>query len=437
MVLTDVDKNIVRGKKLLILSGNSQHIKVAEAAKELGVYTIVADYLDPESSPAKKVADEIWMDSFSDVDTLVSRCKKAGIDGVLTCYRESTLIPYYRICQELDLPCYADIKQFDIMMNKKKFKKLCMENNVSVIDEFTLDDVAGGNIEFPVFVKPADNGASKGQSICYNMDELLKAIKFAESESVAKEIIIEKYYANKNSFQVTYFFVNGVPYVIRTADGYKGKIEDNLDRVALCSISPSEYTREFLDTTNDNLVKMFERIGVKDGPVMVQGFYDNGTFRFYDPGRRFPGTDFELVYKEEFGIDLMRMMVVFAISGKMPGIALNNDNVFLHGKKAVVLFPTLQMGTIGAVQGFEQLKKDSRIRNIRQKYNSGETIDKPNTTLQRIFEIDFISERMEEIVNTIEYIQRTINVKDINGRNMLYKPFDVSRLSEKSLGGKK
>lgn len=46
-------------KKILILGGTAQQIKLVEAAKKMGVYTIVTDYL--VDSPAKKVADEAWI----------------------------------------------------------------------------------------------------------------------------------------------------------------------------------------------------------------------------------------------------------------------------------------------------------------------------------------------------------------------------------------
>ena len=42
-------------KKILILGGANQHLKFVEAAKELGLYTIVTDYLN--DSPCKKVCD--------------------------------------------------------------------------------------------------------------------------------------------------------------------------------------------------------------------------------------------------------------------------------------------------------------------------------------------------------------------------------------------
>ena len=52
---------IFKGKKLLILAGAGVHSKVVRTAKEMGIYTIVTDYLEPTYSPAKQIADESWM----------------------------------------------------------------------------------------------------------------------------------------------------------------------------------------------------------------------------------------------------------------------------------------------------------------------------------------------------------------------------------------
>lgn len=418
----------LKGKKLLILAGIATQAKIVKAAKALGVYTIVTDYNAPDVSPAKKAADEYWMISYGDTEKLAEQCEQRGVDGVLTCYHESAQIPYFRLCQRLGLPCYADLDQFEKLTNKREFKKLCRLMDIGVIPEYSVEDAMSGRVEFPVMVKPSDRCGSKGQSICSNEDELKTAIRVAEKESLSGDIIIEKYLANKNSFQVTYFFADGEAYLVRTTDGYKGSIEQDLDRVALCSVSPSVFTGEYLKTTNEKFVKMLRSIGIKDGPVMAQGFYDDGVFRFYDPGRRFPGTDFEIVYKELFGIDLMQAMVVYALTGKMPLMDLKNENVYLRGNRAVVLFPTLRTGTIGRIEGFSKLSADPRIRNIQQKHPVGATLDQPNTVAQRIFEVDFVSPSMDDAKDLIRGIQDTISVLDENGASMIDHPFDVDRL---------
>ena len=60
----------LKGKKILILGGNALTSDIVLKAKELGVYTIVTDWNSPETSPAKKLADEYWMESISDIEKL-------------------------------------------------------------------------------------------------------------------------------------------------------------------------------------------------------------------------------------------------------------------------------------------------------------------------------------------------------------------------------
>ena len=65
----------LKGKKLLILAGADVHVKVVQAAKELGVYTIVTDYLSREDSPAKQIAEEYWDLSITDVDEIADKAQ--------------------------------------------------------------------------------------------------------------------------------------------------------------------------------------------------------------------------------------------------------------------------------------------------------------------------------------------------------------------------
>lgn len=419
----------LKGKKLLILSGVGAHIKVVETAKQMGIHTIVVDYLEPSmASPAKIIADEQWMESILDTDSIVDRCRKEQVDGVISYCSDIAQKSYCKICTELGVPCYGNKELFLNMSNKRLFKNMCVHYGLNVIEEYSTEDVEKSIIKFPVFVKPVDGKGSKGQSICNNYDELKAAIRLAENVSLSKDILIERYIANKNSFQATYFFVDGEAYLIRTADGYKGAVERGLDRVALCSISPSIYTKEFMEGDNDRFIDMLKSYGYKDGPAMVQGFYENGVFRFYDPGLRFPGTDFELVYKKIFGEDLIEAMIYFSLTGIMPKMNLSNAYVNLNGKKVAVLYPTLRAGEVASIAGIDELKHNEKVISYSSRYQPGDSVEFTNTTRQRLAEIDILGENYLDLASAIKKIQESINVADMDGNNMMYCPFDIKRM---------
>ena len=127
------------GKRLLILGGASVHCKLVTAARELGVYTIVADYL--EDSPAKRIADESLLISILDVDAIVEWCKEHPVDGIINYANDPAQKAHQEICQRLGLHCFGTKEQVEILTQKDKFKKACIECGVSVIPSFSLDDI--------------------------------------------------------------------------------------------------------------------------------------------------------------------------------------------------------------------------------------------------------------------------------------------------------
>lgn len=415
-----------KGQKLLILAGAGAHVKLVQAAKELGVYTIVSDCLPLEKSPAKLIADEHWELDITDIETIVSHCQNKNVNGVLAGWIDPCQIPYCHICEKLSVPCYGNKEQFHKLSNKHAFKQLCIENGLDVIPEYKKSNIE--EIIYPVFVKPVDSRGSRGQSICYNKKELINAINFAEQESSNGDILIEKYIKDKNSFQVTYFFIDGEAYLLRTCDGYKGYIEDNLDKVALCSISPSVHTQHYIDTTNKKVINMMKSIGYRNGPVMLQGFYDEGAYRFYDPGLRFPGVDFDSIYADVTGINVMKLMVEFALTGKIRRPSINSNDVFLKGKTAAVLFPTISAGKVGRILGLNNLDNDSRVYSLTMRHNIGDEVIWSYNVNQRLAEIDVLCSDKESLKAFIKETYKSIEILDESGNNMLYKPFDSNRI---------
>lgn len=413
-------------KKILILGGTPQQIKLVNAAKKMGIYTIVTDYL--ESSAAKELADKAYMYDIKDIDGIVEMCRKEKVDGVICGYIDPCQRPYQEICERLNLPCYGTREQFYKMTDKHAFKNMCIENGVDVIPEYTEEDVKNEKIEYPVFVKPVDSRGSRGQSVCYTIDELRKAIEFAKKESSNGDILIEKYMKDAHEFQVTYFFIDGEAYLIRTVDSYCGMEETHMEKVVACAISPSRFTQTYLENAHDKVVKMFKKMGFRNGPIFMQGFEDNGVFRFFDPGLRFPGVDYEKIYEKVHGIDIMEAMIHFALDGNCGETKLPEDGVMIKGKRAAVLFPTLSAGRIEKLEGFEKVKKDPSVVSLQPRCEAGDQIEWTYNVNQRMAEVDILCDTTEQLKKKVDDVQKTLKVLDSEGRNMTYQYFDTERI---------
>ena len=417
----------VKGKKLLILAGAPQHCKLVRAAKDMGVYTVVTDYLP--DSPAKKYSDQAYQIDIKNVDRIVRLCEEEHIDGIISSHIDPCQRPYYQICQQLRLPCYGTSEQFQKMTDKRMFKEMCKKNGVDIVPEYTENDVKSETIAYPVFVKPVDSRGSRGQSVCYQRAELPRAIDLARSESSNDDVLIEKCMRGAHEIQVTYFFVDGEPHLIRTADSYCGSSANHLENVVAYSVSPSRYTESYLATAHKSVVNMLRGLGVKYGPAFMQAFEDSGRFYFFDPGLRFPGVDYELIYQKVYGIDLMKAMVQIALTGKCCGLRLPPDSFQLAGKRAIALFPALKAGKIHAISGRKQVTEDAHVVSFQQRYDIGDNVEWTYTVSQRFAEIQILGSGQTDLMDVICRIQNELQVQDIFGQNMLINAFDALTLN--------
>lgn len=414
-------------KKILILGGANQHLKFVEAAKELGLYTIVTDYLN--DSPCKKVCDEALMYNITDIDNIVKYCQEHHVDGVVAGFLDPCQMPYAQICQKLNLPCTGTPEQFFTFTNKIAFKELCKKNGVNVIPDYTVNDVDNDIVEYPVFVKPVDSRGSRGQTVCYSKEEMPEAIKFAKSQSSNGDILIEKYMGDCDEVQITCFLINGEVYLERTVDSNRGSQDLNLQKVVNCSISPSKYTDVYLSKTHTHVCDMIKDLGIQNGPIFMQGFYKDGEFYFFDPGLRFPGVEFERVYKTVWGIDIAKLLIQYALDGNFPyNSTLPQDGAKLGGKVAAVLFPVLRAGKIKTIEGLKQYMDDSRVISCLTRYEEGDSLDWTYDVNQRYAEVDLLGKDIQDLSNAIGNFYNSVHIEDEWGKNMYFDKFNPNRL---------
>lgn len=422
-----------KGKKLLILGGAFQHCKVVEAAKEMGIITYVVDYLPIEKSPAKQIADYHFQYNITDYDKIITLCQKEHINGVLASHLDPCQIPYQIICEKLNLPCFGTKEQFDILTNKNKFIQKCIEYNVSTIPQYVENDFIDKNnchVEFPIFVKPNDSRGSRGQTICYSIDEIEKAIDFAKSESKNGEIVFEKYMGGKQDFSVTYFFINGHPYVVRLCDRYVGNKNDNMDKQCITCISPSKYSDMYMKFVNSKVINMLKSIGIKNGPVFMQGFVDGSTVRMYDPGLRFPGGEYDRLLTKLTGISFIKPMIEFSLTGKISedNIMLDTSPYLLNGKYALQIDFALKPGTIKEITGIEKIKDLPYVLAISQKHHVGDLIKNTGDVRRRLCEVAAIAHNKESVIIHYNTINSYLSVKNELGNEMLVDMIDPSIL---------
>lgn len=417
----------LRGKKILILGGANQHLKFVEAAKEMGIYTIVTDYL--EDSPCKRICDEPLMLNITDVAGIVSYCRENHVDGVIAGFLDPCQIPYAKICRDLGYPCYGTPEQFFKFTNKIAFKELCKRNDVNVIPDYTEEDYRNNKIIYPVFVKPVDSRGSRGQTVCYSANEMEDAIVFAKQQSSNGDILIEQYMGDCDEVQITNFVIDGKIYLERTVDSYRGDAKKKLQKVVSCSISPSKYTDDYIKYCHESVCRMIKDLGIQNGPIFMQGFYKKGQFYFFDPGLRFPGVEFERIYKKVWHIDMASLLVQYALTGRFPnGTTLPQDGANLNGNIGVILFPVLSGGAIKSIRGLEEYCLKPQVVSCLTRYDEGDKIGWTLDVNQRYAEIDILGKNFSEVKNLINSFYNEVKIIGEDNNSLFYDIFQTDRI---------
>ncbi|MBQ2479564.1 MAG: ATP-grasp domain-containing protein [Erysipelotrichales bacterium] len=415
-------------KRLLILGSIPYLIDAVQKAQKRGIEVYVAD--NHEDGPAKAYADKPVTVDVTDIEALKELCVREKIDGVFTGYADS-LLPYYaRLCEEMHYPAYGKYENFVIMTNKKKFKELCREYNVPTIPEYTMEDALNGNVEFPVVVKPIDSAGSRGITVCHNHEELKKGIDFALSYSPSKQILIERYMQG-NEIVGYYYFQNGNPVFALLCDRYTDKYSDTLAPLPIIYKYPSIHTQEFIDAADKELKNMFRSIGMENGPLFLQGFFENGKPYFYEPGHRLAGAREHCILNDTVGVNSEDMLLNFALTGK-----LTDDNLeekcdpFLKGKQCVKLSPSLKRGTITKITGAEEMRAHPNVKFLHLNHKVGDTITskQEGTLFQLAYRAYIVADSFDEMLENIEMVQNTIHFYDENGEDMIISKVDTNRI---------
>jgi len=258
------------------------------------------------------------------------------------------------------------------------------------------------------------------------------AIKFAKQESSNGNVVIEKYMGGYNDFSMTIIVVNGKAYPFRTVDRILGSTEDGLDKLAVGAVMPSVFTNLYMDKVHSKVERLITDIGLKNAPVFMQGFVDGDTVRFYDPGLRFPGGEYERMFKAACGKNVFYPLIEFALTGKVSeeSCDMEGKDIYLDGKIAVQVLPTLRAGKISSIHGVEEIKNHPNIVSVFTRYKVGDEINETHNVNQRFCEIDIVCNNEKDAKGVVDWVYQTLRVEDSLGKDMIISRYDTNQLVE-------
>lgn len=420
------------GKKLLILGGNPETSALVQLANEMGIKTIVASYR--ANDDAKKYAWKSSMVDGFDVPGLIALAREEAVDGVLVGVADMLVPSYCKVCDALNLPCYATQQIVDVFAFKDVFKATCESYGIHGIPEYYLDaeikpeDVA--KIKFPVMIKPVDSSSGMGMTVVYSAKELPAAVEKALSVSSKKRFIVERYMDGVEDMGMYYTFKDGVCTASCIYDRYTTDEQPGLARVCLGGTYPSKHMDEYFSRMHKNALRMFKEIGIKNGVLMLSAFYENGEFYVYDTGFRLQGEAPHFIIKHIQGFDQREMLIRFALTGSEGDFDLEEkDDTMLRGKQAATIWFLSKAGKIAKIEGLDKLADDKRVITIVQRFKEGDEVKEEwiGTEKQVFARLYLCADNKEQMKDAINEYQKKVKVMDDNGNNLLLKGFDASK----------
>ncbi|MBE6283189.1 MAG: ATP-grasp domain-containing protein [Mediterranea massiliensis] len=326
-------------QKILLLGGSAQQLVAIRAAKELGFYTVLCDYLP--DNPGQYEADVFYQVSTTDVDAIYEVAKKEKVDGILAYASDPAALPAAIVCERLGLRTNP-AKSVEILGLKHPWREFLKNNGFACpkaatfsptikVDE--LKDLVQ-EFKFPIVIKPTDSSGSKGVTVLNGLDDIATAIDWADSYSRNKVLIVEE------------FISRGFPYVIGgDIFVWNGKIVlygemtclrdlENSPLIPIGKKKPCGLNNNQIERVHAELQRVIDTLGICFGQMNIEILLDTeDNVHFLELGPRAGGNMIPVQLSDAFGIDLIRANVQVAMGIKPDFLnepVVAKDGCFMH-----------------------------------------------------------------------------------------------------------
>lgn len=409
----------LNNKKLLILGGNALSVDIVKQANKMGIHTIVTDWNSVKDSPAKLLANEYWNISLLDYDALSTKIKAEHIDGIITGFTDSYLLPYQHLCEICNLPCYATKQQFELTLDKALFKATCKEFGVPTVPEFQIDTIDKSSISTTnkVILKPVDNSGSRGICTCDSPDTFEEKLAYAQSFSAKKHVIIEQYMDCEDvSFE--YKVQDGEVFLSAICDREIYKTSE-FGSITSKLTYPSKYTSTYLQEVNNKVADMFRALDFSNGVLFMQAFVKNSQFYFYEMGYRLSGGRHYIFTENQNTTNACKELIHFALTGKMATLQLSQIAKPDFSDLCIQLSMICQSQTIHHIEGWDYIMKIRQIIDATKYFEEGDTIGQQGTTASIFARLHIVCKNEQEYSNVLHEIKSNLKVYNALNENII------------------
>lgn len=203
-------------KKVLVIGAGFLQRYVIRRAKQLGYYTLAVDG-NPDAVGFAD-ADEYAAVNIVDQEAVCAYAREKGVDGVLTAATDYGVLSAAYTARELGLPGIS-YEAAQRIKNKYQVRKCLFEAKADdtglayEVSESTDIAALGGNLVYPVMVKPCDGSGSRGASKVEDQAGFAAACRDAMDSSLTRKATVEPFIVGRE-YGVESYVENGQIHVL-------------------------------------------------------------------------------------------------------------------------------------------------------------------------------------------------------------------------------
>lgn len=373
----------------------------------------------------REYADEFYLADCTNEAQMISFLREKKIDAIFSCSSEAVNRKAIDYINRTGYRFYSTPYQWNTLMNKKNFKETIRQFGIAVIPEFRVNKRTGAPLEpvqYPVIVKPADNGGSFGISVCNNDEELTRAVLFALENSTCGSVLCERF-MNGPYFQFEIWLQDGKTYLPYTKGRTFYPAIDQCPPQPFVDLYPSDYAQLIREQLFDKLTQVFKFLGVENGSCMFQGIIEDGVAYIMDTAFRLSGGMDYRVVENATGVDLIGSHAMYALEGKFGEdfSALEES----HWERYATICIGISNGKIGRIEGLESVQALPYVYGLYQYYQIGDEMKDTGVFLQTFCRVFLKGNDMEELTEHIHEVMQMIHVYNTEGTSMLCSCPDV------------
>ena len=287
-------------KKILILGGSHRDIPLIKASQELGYSVITLGNRDYYLG--HNYSDKAYKIDFNDLEAVKKIIEKEQVSYLLPGSGEESYLNTVKLSFELGIGSFDKIETAKLLHNKWKFKKFCLENNISTPKgKFynKSNDLEGLN--FPLVVKPTNLSGGRGVEVVNSQEELL--VSLDEAKKVSDEIFLEEFIEGKLIAYSIFLKNQKIEY------GFVGEDKTYINKYLIASAFPCKLKDKTLEKIKYDIEKLSKLLTLVDGMFHLQILIKNDIPYIIDITRRIPGDLYPYLIEYCDGVEYSKAVV--------------------------------------------------------------------------------------------------------------------------------